>query len=162
VALVAGLRCLEFGVSARPRGYRVLKYLTRWSLWCSKGVAPTGGCGSRRTEVKPRWHLRYRSMAVGGSDRVSVGHRDGARWSARRGVQHEGGLSPSSRARCYVLPKGGYQQLHAAGLEPFRNGIITTVPWLSGRTDELREWSQFSLLSVESDRLHAGIAQGCC
>jgi 2-polyprenyl-6-methoxyphenol hydroxylase-like FAD-dependent oxidoreductase len=27
------------------------------------------------------------------------------------------------------------------------------VPWLAGRIDELQEWSQFSLLSVESDRL---------
>ena len=53
----------------------------------------------------------------------------------------------------YVLPKGGYQQLHRAGLEPFRDGIVTTVPWLRGRVDELQEWSQFSLLSVESDRL---------
>jgi len=53
----------------------------------------------------------------------------------------------------YVLPKGGYQQLHAAGFEPFRDGIVSTVPWLGGRTEELQEWSQFSLLSVESGRL---------
>lgn len=53
----------------------------------------------------------------------------------------------------YVLPKGGYQQLHAAGLEPFRAAIGSTVPWLVGRNEELQDWSQFSLLSVESDRL---------
>jgi 2-polyprenyl-6-methoxyphenol hydroxylase-like FAD-dependent oxidoreductase len=53
----------------------------------------------------------------------------------------------------YVLPKGGYQQLHAAGLEPFRAGVVATAPWLRGRIGELREWTQFSLLSVESDRL---------
>jgi 2-polyprenyl-6-methoxyphenol hydroxylase-like FAD-dependent oxidoreductase len=53
----------------------------------------------------------------------------------------------------YVLSKGGYQQLHAAGLEPFRDGIVATVPWLGRRIDELQEWSQCSLLSVESDRL---------
>jgi 2-polyprenyl-6-methoxyphenol hydroxylase-like FAD-dependent oxidoreductase len=43
--------------------------------------------------------------------------------------------------------------LHAAGLEPFRDGIVTTASWLGGRIDELQEWSQLSLLSVESDRL---------
>jgi len=27
------------------------------------------------------------------------------------------------------------------------------VPWLQGRVEELRDWKQFSLLAVESDRL---------
>src|SRR5258708_6990109 len=53
----------------------------------------------------------------------------------------------------HVLPKGGYQQLHAAGIEAFRNTIAEIMPWLRGRVDELREWKQFSLLAVESDRL---------
>ncbi len=53
----------------------------------------------------------------------------------------------------HVLPKGGYQQLHAAGIEAFRNTIAEITPWLHGRVDELREWKQCSLLAVESDRL---------
>jgi 2-polyprenyl-6-methoxyphenol hydroxylase-like FAD-dependent oxidoreductase len=53
----------------------------------------------------------------------------------------------------YVLPKGGYQRIHAAGIEPFRAGIVATAPWLRGRIDELTEWTQCSLLSVESDRM---------
>jgi 2-polyprenyl-6-methoxyphenol hydroxylase-like FAD-dependent oxidoreductase len=53
----------------------------------------------------------------------------------------------------HVLPKGGYQQLHAAGIEAFRNTIAEIMPWLRGRVDELREWKQCSLLAVESDRL---------
>jgi 2-polyprenyl-6-methoxyphenol hydroxylase-like FAD-dependent oxidoreductase len=53
----------------------------------------------------------------------------------------------------YVLPKGGYRRLHADGIEPFRAGMVATAPWLQGRVDELQEWTQCSLLSVESDRL---------
>jgi 2-polyprenyl-6-methoxyphenol hydroxylase-like FAD-dependent oxidoreductase len=53
----------------------------------------------------------------------------------------------------YVLPKGRYQELHAAGLEPFKRSIASMVPWLGARVDELREWKQCSLLAVESDRL---------
>src|SRR6266545_4737757 len=53
----------------------------------------------------------------------------------------------------YVLPKGTYQQVHAAGLEAFRQALSGIVPWLQGRVEELRDWKQFSLLAVESDRL---------
>jgi 2-polyprenyl-6-methoxyphenol hydroxylase-like FAD-dependent oxidoreductase len=53
----------------------------------------------------------------------------------------------------HVLPKGGYQQLQAAGIEAFRETIAQIVPWLSGRVDELHEWKQCSLLAVESDHL---------
>ncbi len=53
----------------------------------------------------------------------------------------------------YVLPKGTYQQVHAAGLDAFRGTIAGIKPWLGARVDELREWKQCSLLAVESDRL---------
>jgi 2-polyprenyl-6-methoxyphenol hydroxylase-like FAD-dependent oxidoreductase len=53
----------------------------------------------------------------------------------------------------YVLPKGTYQQLHAAGLDAFRRTIAGIKPWLTGRVEELRDWKQCSLLAVESDRL---------
>jgi 2-polyprenyl-6-methoxyphenol hydroxylase-like FAD-dependent oxidoreductase len=53
----------------------------------------------------------------------------------------------------YVMPKGSYRQMHAAGLEAFRRTIAEIVPWLSSRVDELKDWKQCSLLSVESDRL---------
>jgi 2-polyprenyl-6-methoxyphenol hydroxylase-like FAD-dependent oxidoreductase len=53
----------------------------------------------------------------------------------------------------HILPKGGYQQLHAAGIGTFRDTIADIMPWLRGRVDELQEWKQCSLLAVESDRL---------
>jgi 2-polyprenyl-6-methoxyphenol hydroxylase-like FAD-dependent oxidoreductase len=53
----------------------------------------------------------------------------------------------------YILPKGTYQRLHAAGLDAFRETIAGIKPWLAGRIQELRDWKQCSLLAVESDRL---------
>jgi 2-polyprenyl-6-methoxyphenol hydroxylase-like FAD-dependent oxidoreductase len=53
----------------------------------------------------------------------------------------------------YVLPKGTYQQLHAAGLAAFRHTIAGIKPWLAERVHDLQDWKQCSLLAVESDRL---------
>ena len=51
----------------------------------------------------------------------------------------------------YVMPKGGYQRLHAAGLERLRATVANLAPWLADRVGELSDWKQVSLLSVESD-----------
>lgn len=53
----------------------------------------------------------------------------------------------------YVIPKGGYQDLRAAGLEHLRQSFAQVVPELADRVDELKEWKQISVLSIESSRL---------
>jgi 2-polyprenyl-6-methoxyphenol hydroxylase-like FAD-dependent oxidoreductase len=53
----------------------------------------------------------------------------------------------------YVIPKGGYQQIRAAGIEQIRKHVVELVPQLAERVDELKEWKQISVLSVESNRL---------
>jgi 2-polyprenyl-6-methoxyphenol hydroxylase-like FAD-dependent oxidoreductase len=53
----------------------------------------------------------------------------------------------------YSLAKGGYARLRAEGLAALRRSVELRVPWLAGRTDALRDWSQTSLLAVESCRL---------
>ena len=53
----------------------------------------------------------------------------------------------------YSLPKGGYARLRAEGLDALRRSVALRVPWLAGRTDALRDWSQASLLAVEACRL---------
>jgi 2-polyprenyl-6-methoxyphenol hydroxylase-like FAD-dependent oxidoreductase len=53
----------------------------------------------------------------------------------------------------YVIPKGGYQQIRAAGIEQIRKHVAELVPQLADRVDELKEWKQISVLSVESNRL---------
>lgn len=52
-----------------------------------------------------------------------------------------------------VIPKGSYGQLRAAGIEALRNSIAQTAPDLADRLDELKDWQQISVLSVEVDRL---------
>lgn len=52
-----------------------------------------------------------------------------------------------------VIPKGGYQQLRVQGLESLRSSLASAVPAIADRVDELTEWKQISVLSVESSRL---------
>lgn len=53
----------------------------------------------------------------------------------------------------FVIPKGGYQQIHAAGLAQFRATIAELAPLFAQRVEELQEWKQISVLSVEANRL---------
>ena len=53
----------------------------------------------------------------------------------------------------YVIEKGGYQRLRAAGLAAFRSDLATLEPALADRVDELRGWSDLSVLEVRVDRL---------
>jgi 2-polyprenyl-6-methoxyphenol hydroxylase-like FAD-dependent oxidoreductase len=50
----------------------------------------------------------------------------------------------------YVIPKGGYQQIRAAGLEALKSTIMKSAPLMADRVDELKTWQQISVLSVES------------
>jgi 2-polyprenyl-6-methoxyphenol hydroxylase-like FAD-dependent oxidoreductase len=52
-----------------------------------------------------------------------------------------------------VIPKGTYQQVRAAGLAQFRRTIAEALPLFADRVDELQEWKQISVLSVESSRI---------
>jgi 2-polyprenyl-6-methoxyphenol hydroxylase-like FAD-dependent oxidoreductase len=53
----------------------------------------------------------------------------------------------------YVFPKGGYQKLRGRGVEALRRSIAELVPQFADRVEVLKEWTQVSLLSVESNRL---------
>jgi 2-polyprenyl-6-methoxyphenol hydroxylase-like FAD-dependent oxidoreductase len=53
----------------------------------------------------------------------------------------------------YIIRKGSYKQLQAAGLESLRHAIAELVPELAHNVAELTDWKQMSLLSVASDRL---------
>jgi 2-polyprenyl-6-methoxyphenol hydroxylase-like FAD-dependent oxidoreductase len=53
----------------------------------------------------------------------------------------------------YVIPKGGYQELRARGLEKLRRSFAHLRPEVADRVDHLQEWGQISMLSVESNRL---------
>lgn len=54
----------------------------------------------------------------------------------------------------YVIPKGGFEAIQQKGLPEFREQLASVAPFLKGRTDALKEWSDIKLLSVAVDRLH--------
>ena len=52
-----------------------------------------------------------------------------------------------------VMPKGGYQQLKAEGVNALQQSIASTVPWLGDRVGLLNEWKDVNVLSVEASLL---------
>lgn len=53
----------------------------------------------------------------------------------------------------YIIPKGSYSQLRANGLPALRRAIAEVLPEFSAHLEELRDWRQLPLLSVEASRL---------
>ena len=53
----------------------------------------------------------------------------------------------------YVIPKGGIDEVHRAGLDAFRAGIARSVPMFADRVTELKDWDQIKLLTVAVDRM---------
>jgi 2-polyprenyl-6-methoxyphenol hydroxylase-like FAD-dependent oxidoreductase len=53
----------------------------------------------------------------------------------------------------YVIRKGSFKQLQAAGIAALRQSIATLAPELADRVSELKDWKDVALLSVASDRL---------
>jgi 2-polyprenyl-6-methoxyphenol hydroxylase-like FAD-dependent oxidoreductase len=60
----------------------------------------------------------------------------------------------------YLFPKGGYQRLRGAGLQAVRQAIAERVPWLAERTVYLQDWSQTSVLSIESSHVRRWFRRG--
>jgi 2-polyprenyl-6-methoxyphenol hydroxylase-like FAD-dependent oxidoreductase len=53
----------------------------------------------------------------------------------------------------YVIPKGGFDGIRQKGLPAFREDIGRVAPFLSERTQELKDWNDIKLLTVALDRL---------
>jgi 2-polyprenyl-6-methoxyphenol hydroxylase-like FAD-dependent oxidoreductase len=53
----------------------------------------------------------------------------------------------------YIIFKGSYQQVRAAGLDALKKSFAEIAPEYAGRIAHLKEWKQVSMLSVESSRL---------
>ena len=53
----------------------------------------------------------------------------------------------------YVIPKGAFERIRAAGLPAFRDGVARLAPILSEQVRELRTWDDVKLLTVRVDRL---------
>ncbi|HEY1682499.1 MAG TPA: FAD-dependent oxidoreductase [Candidatus Tumulicola sp.] len=53
----------------------------------------------------------------------------------------------------FLIPKGTFDQLKAAGIEALQRDIVDAVPQLEDRVKEIDDWSKVSLLEVRVDRL---------
>jgi 2-polyprenyl-6-methoxyphenol hydroxylase-like FAD-dependent oxidoreductase len=53
----------------------------------------------------------------------------------------------------YIIRKGGFDELKAAGIETLQRGIVELVPCLADRVGLLDDWSKVSMLEVRVDRL---------
>lgn len=52
-----------------------------------------------------------------------------------------------------VIRKGGFEQIQHAGIEAFRENVRRIAPFVGDRVEELRDWDQIKLLSVQINRL---------
>ncbi|OAI39372.1 monooxygenase [Planctomycetaceae bacterium SCGC AG-212-D15] len=53
----------------------------------------------------------------------------------------------------YVITKGNFAHVKAEGIEALRKGLVELVPWIGDRVEQLQDWKQIVVLSVESSRL---------
>jgi len=52
-----------------------------------------------------------------------------------------------------LIRKGSFDEIRSSGLDAFRRTIAQVVPYLGERVNELHDWDQISLLSVQINRL---------
>src|SRR3712207_9400392 len=53
----------------------------------------------------------------------------------------------------YVVPKGADRRIRTDGMESFRRSVGAAVPEVADRTDEIQDWDNVKLLSVQVNRL---------
>jgi 2-polyprenyl-6-methoxyphenol hydroxylase-like FAD-dependent oxidoreductase len=53
----------------------------------------------------------------------------------------------------FIIRKGSFDDIRQNGLDAFRNSILQIVPHLGDRVEELQDWDQIKLLSVQINRL---------
>jgi 2-polyprenyl-6-methoxyphenol hydroxylase-like FAD-dependent oxidoreductase len=52
-----------------------------------------------------------------------------------------------------IISKGSYDNIQARGIAAFRTDIRQIAPWLGERVNELRDWEQIKMLTVQINRL---------
>ncbi len=52
-----------------------------------------------------------------------------------------------------IIPKGSFEQIKSRGLDAFRDLLRRMAPYLGDRVDELNDWDQIKLLTVQINRL---------
>jgi len=52
-----------------------------------------------------------------------------------------------------IIEKGSYDQVRARGLDAFRDDLRLLAPWLGERVNELHDWEEIKILTVQINRL---------
>jgi 2-polyprenyl-6-methoxyphenol hydroxylase-like FAD-dependent oxidoreductase len=52
-----------------------------------------------------------------------------------------------------IIRKGSFEEIRQRGLAAFRSGLVEVAPYLADRVDELRDWDQIKILTVQLNRL---------
>jgi 2-polyprenyl-6-methoxyphenol hydroxylase-like FAD-dependent oxidoreductase len=52
-----------------------------------------------------------------------------------------------------LIRKGSFEEMKGAGLDAFRKTLLQIAPYLGDRVDELKDWDQIKLLSVQLNRV---------
>lgn len=52
-----------------------------------------------------------------------------------------------------LIRKGSFEEMKTAGMVAFRETLLQIAPYLGDRVDELKDWDQIKLLSVQLNRL---------
>ena len=60
----------------------------------------------------------------------------------------------------FVIPKGGFDQIKARGLQQLQDDIVNFAGFLRDRGGELDDWSKIKLLTVQINRLHQWYRDG--
>jgi 2-polyprenyl-6-methoxyphenol hydroxylase-like FAD-dependent oxidoreductase len=60
----------------------------------------------------------------------------------------------------FVIPKGGFDEIKARGLEQFHKDIVSFAGFLRDRIAELDDWSKIKLLTVQINRLRDWCREG--
>jgi 2-polyprenyl-6-methoxyphenol hydroxylase-like FAD-dependent oxidoreductase len=60
----------------------------------------------------------------------------------------------------YLIRKGDFDRIRQAGLEQFRNDVVSVAPFLRDRMNELKSWDYIKLLTVRVDRVRQWCRDG--
>ena len=60
----------------------------------------------------------------------------------------------------FVIPKGGFDEIKARGLQELQNNIVSFAGFLRDRVGELDDWSKIKLLTVQINRLRDWCGDG--
>ncbi len=59
-----------------------------------------------------------------------------------------------------IVPKDSFEDLKRSGIDYFRNNLLQIAPFLGKRVEQLQEWDQIKLLSVQINRLRKWFRPG--